>query len=171
MAGDDETPTRPSHYAAVSAVWAALLAGLLAAARERGDGPPAATEILPLGAATFALSKLLAKEKAEAWVREPFVHEHADGDRRPKGDGLRYVVGELLTCTRCAGMWSALGLVALRVTRPREAAVVNTVLGASAVNDFMQSSFSWLCAQANATEAGAELGQRRVAAGRARFSR
>ena len=47
--------------------------------------------------------------------------------RRPKGTGVRYAVGELLTCTRCVGVWSALGLTALRVTRPREARVVNTV--------------------------------------------
>jgi hypothetical protein len=82
-------------------------------------------------------------------VREPFVEEHPEG-RRPKGSGLRYAVGELLTCTRCVGVWSALGLTALRVTRPREARVVTTVLGASAINDVAQAGFTWLCARANA---------------------
>jgi hypothetical protein len=46
-------------------------------------------------------------------VREPFVDEHPDG-RRPKGTGPRYAVGELLTCTRYVGVWSALGLTAVR---------------------------------------------------------
>ena len=68
----------------------------------------------------------------------------------PKGTGLRYAVGELLTCTRCVGVWSALGLTALRVTRPREARVVNAVLGASAINDVAQAGFTWLCSRANA---------------------
>ena len=58
----------------------------------------------------------------------------------------------MLTCTRCVGFWSALGLVGLRVLRPREARVVTTVLGASAVNDVAQSSFTWLCAKASAQE-------------------
>jgi hypothetical protein len=105
--------------------------------------------VLPLGIATFALSKLVAKEKVDAWVRVPFVEEHPDG-RRPKGTGLRYAVGELLTCTRCVGVWSALGLTALRVARPREARVVNAVLGASAINDVAQAGFTWLCSRANA---------------------
>ena len=47
-------------------------------------------------------------------------------------------------------MWSALGLTALRVTRPREARVVNAVLGASAINDVAQAGFTWLCSRANA---------------------
>ena len=139
----DHRPTSPSDYAAISAGWGALLGAVLIAAREHG--------LL----ATFALAKLIAKEKVDAWVREPFVDED-DGDGEPKGEGLRYAIGELLTCTRCVGVWSALGLTALRVTRPREARVVNAVLGASAVNDAAQSGFNWLCARANAAQHAAE---------------
>jgi hypothetical protein len=112
-------------------------------ATSRCDRPKSA-----LGLATFALAKLVAKEKVDAWVREPFVEEHPGG-REPKGEGLRYAVGELITCTRCVGVWSALGLTALRVTRPREARVVNAVLGASAINDVAQAGFTWLCRKAN----------------------
>jgi hypothetical protein len=101
-----------------------------------------------LGLATFTLSKLVAKEKVETWVREPFVEETPHG-RRPKGTRLRYAVGELLSCTRCVGAWTSLGLVALRVTRPREAKVVTAVLATSAVNDFLQAGFSWVCARSN----------------------
>jgi hypothetical protein len=149
------TPTSLSDYATLSAGYGALLGALLVAARERGEEPVKTTEMLEIGVATFTLAKLLSKEKVESWVREPFVEEDADGDRRPKGTGLRYAVGELLTCTRCLGAWSSLGLVALRVTRPREARVVTTVLGASAINDWMQSGFSLLCAKGNlASRAG-----------------
>jgi hypothetical protein len=154
-----ETPTTPSDYAALSAGWGALLGALLVAARDKGDEPVRPGEIVPLGVATFALSKLVAKEKVEAWVREPFVEEAPTGERRPKGEGLRYAVGELLTCTRCVGTWSALGLVALRVTRPREARVVTAVLGASAVNDWAQAGFSWLCARSNAAGSGASVAE------------
>ena len=145
----DPAPVRARDYAALRAGWGALLGALLVAARDKGDEPVRAAEVLPIGVATFALSKLVAKEKVDAWVRVPFVEDHPDG-ARPKGTGVRYAVGELLTCTRCVGVWSALGLAALRVTRPREARVVNAVLGASAVNDLAQAGFTWLCSRANA---------------------
>src|SRR4051794_7664513 len=151
----DGSPARPRDYAALSAGWGAALGTLLLATRDKGDEPVRPAEIVPLGVATFALSKLVAKEKVDRWVREPFVDERPDGERRPKGTGLRYAVGELLTCTRCVGTWSALGLVALRVTRPREARVVSAVLGASAVNDWTQAGFNWLCARSNAAQTGA----------------
>jgi hypothetical protein len=149
-----DKPASATDYAALSAGWAALLAAVLIAARDRGEEPVRPAEVVPLGVATFALSKLVAKEKVEAWVREPFV-EHTEHGRRPKGEGLRYVMGELLTCTRCVGMWSALGLVGLRVLRPRESRVVNAVLGATAVNDVSQAAFTWLTAKTTTTERAA----------------
>jgi hypothetical protein len=169
-----DPPARPADYAALSAGWGAALGTVLIAARDKGEEPVRAGEILPLGVATFALSKLVAKEKVDRWVREPFVEERADGDRVPKGRGLRYAIGELLTCTRCVGTWSALGLVALRVSRPREARVVNAVLGASAVNDWAQAGFNWVCAKSNAAQtraSEAEDGARRVIEAEARFGR
>jgi Protein of unknown function (DUF1360) len=155
-------PVRPRDYAALSAGWGAALGTVLLAARDKGEEPVRPAEIIPLGVATFALSKLVAKEKVDKWVRDPFVEERPDGERRPKGRGLRYAVGELLTCTRCVGTWSALGLVALRVTRPREARVVSAVLGASAVNDFAQAGFNWMCARSNAAQSGASEAEVRL---------
>jgi hypothetical protein len=146
----EETPTKPVDYAALSAGYGALLGALVLGGREQAD-PVARQEIPALGLATFALAKLIAKEKVETWVREPFVEETPEG-RRPKGTRLRYAVGELLTCTRCVGAWSSLGLVALRVARPREAKVVTAVLATSALNDFLQTGFNWACAATNATE-------------------
>ncbi len=138
-----ETPTKPIDYATLTATYGSLLGTVVLAARQRGDRPVSATELPALGLAAFALSKLVAKEKVESWVREPFVDERS---RRPKGRRLRYAVGELLTCTRCLGAWSSLGLVALRVVRPDEARVVSAVLATSALNDFLQAGFAAVCA-------------------------
>jgi uncharacterized protein DUF1360 len=148
----EETPTKPVDYAALSAGYGALLGAILLGAREQPD-QLGRDELPALGLATFALSKLIAKEKVESWVREPFVEETPQGGR-PKGSRMRYAVGELLTCSRCVGAWSSLGLVALRVTRPREAKVVTAVLAASALNDFLQTGFTWACARANAAQSG-----------------
>jgi len=163
-----ETPTKPVDYAALSTGYAALAGIVVLAARDHGEDPIPPAEILPLGLATFTLAKLIAKEKVESWVREPFVEELPDGERRPKGRGLRYAVGELLTCTRCVGAWTSLGLVGLRLKRPREARVVMVMLGTSAVNDWLQTGFTYVCARGNLAqqaagtpppEAGAQAGR------------
>jgi hypothetical protein len=152
-----QTPTEAADYAALSAVYGTLLAGLAHSSRDRDAIPRA--ELLPLSAAAFALSKLIVHEKVETWLRLPFVEEESDG-KRPRGRRLRYAIGELLNCTRCVGAWSALGLVALRVHSPAAGRVVTTVLAASAGNDALQSAFSLLCAKANvAHEREAQLGE------------
>jgi hypothetical protein len=144
-----QTPTEAADYAALSAAYGTLLAAL--ARSSRGREPIGGNELLPLSAATFALSKLIVHEKVETWLRQPFVEEAPDG-KRPRGRRLRYAVGELLNCTRCMGAWSALGLVALRMHSPTAGRAVTTVLAASAGNDALQSAFSLLCAKVNAAQ-------------------
>ena len=142
----NQTPTEAIDYAALSSVYGTLLAA--AAVSARGRKPVEYVEVPVLAAATFALSKLIVHEKIESWIREPFVDEQG-GNRRPKGRRLRYAVGELLTCTRCTGAWTALGLVALRLHAPATGRTVATVLAASAGNDMLHAGFQWLCACAN----------------------
>ena len=154
MSGEDNgRPVEPVDYAKLNAAYAVLFAGVLVAARRRqgSDDQIPVRELVPLGAATFALSKVVAREKIGSWVREPFV-EQVDGDRRPRGDRLRAAVGELLTCTRCVGAWSALGVVGLRVIDPRSGRIVANVLAASAANDWMQAGFKMLTSEANQFE-------------------
>jgi Protein of unknown function (DUF1360) len=141
-----QTPTEVTDYAALSALYGALLGTTAIVARRRDPIPR--DELPGLAAASFALSKLIVHEKAETWLREPFVEEE-EGTRRPKGRRLRYAIGELMTCTRCTGAWSALALVGLRLWAPSTGRTVTTVLAASAGNDMLHASFSWLCKQAN----------------------
>jgi hypothetical protein len=141
-----QTPTEAADYAALSVAYGTLLAALARSSRTRGPIP--STELIPLSAATFALSKLIVHEKVETWLRQPFVEERPDG-KRPRGRRLRYAVGELLNCTRCMGAWSALGLVTLRTHSPVAGRAVTTVLAASAGNDLLHTAFSLLCAKAN----------------------
>ena len=138
-------------YAALNAAYGSLLLTLVLAARQRRRHevePIAGRELLPLGLATFALAKLVVHEKVESWVRQPFVARTPDGGLHPRGQGLRYAMGELLTCTRCVGSWSALALVGLRVSSPPASRVLTGVLCASAINDFAQAGFRWLCNRA-----------------------
>src|SRR4051794_28488722 len=150
----DDTPTEATDYLAVNAVYAALVATVLFSTRERhARDPITGRELIPISAATFALSKVIAREKIGSWMREPFV-ELDHGERRPRGRGLRRVVGELVTCTRCVGAWSALGIVGLRLAAPDSGRIVTNVLAASAANDWLQSGFKLLCAAVNERDQG-----------------
>ena len=141
--------TEPVDYAAINVVYAALFAGVIYATRERArEDPIALHELIPLSAATFALAKVIAKEKVGTWVREPFV-EHVEGEPRPEGRRLRRAVGELVTCTRCIGAWSALGVVGLRLANPRAGRNVAHVLAVSGANDWLQAGFRALCERAD----------------------
>ena len=139
----------PVDYGKLNLVYGAVLAAVAATAR-RTPEPVRGTELVPLGAATFALSKVIAKEKVGTWMREPFVEDQADG-RPPRGAGVRAAVGELLTCTRCVGAWGALGLVGLRLASPSTGRAVSAVLATSAVNDFLQAGFNWATHKADET--------------------
>jgi hypothetical protein len=138
----------PVDYATLNAVWAALLGGVVLGTRGRASKDPIeARELVPLGAATFALSKAVARERIGTWVREPFVDEEHGG--KPRGNRLRRAVGELVTCTRCVGTWSALAIVGLRVANPEAGRTVSAVLAASAANDWLQAGFKLLTEQTN----------------------
>jgi hypothetical protein len=152
-----QKPAEPHDYAAVNVVWAAMTAALLGATARGAKPGPAGAELPIFGLATFTVTKALAKEKVGVWAREPLVENGSDGDHRPRGRGVRYVLGELVTCPRCLGTWSSLGLIGLRVARPREGRIVAGILATAAINDILQSAFTLLCATANATQSGAEV--------------
>jgi hypothetical protein len=154
MSGDDNgRAIEPVDYAKLNAIYGGLFAAVLIGARMRdeSDDQIPVRELVPLGAATFALAKVVAREKIGTWMREPFVEQDGD-ERRPRGRRLRRAVGELVTCTRCVGAWSALGIVGLRVIEPRTGRIVTNVLAASAMNDWMQAGFKMLTSEVNQVE-------------------
>lgn len=144
-----ENGVAPVDYGKLNAAYTALLAGIILAARRRGSEPIPTGELVPMGVATFALAKVIAKEKVGTFVREPFVEHGGDG-RSPRGHGLRAAVGELVTCTRCVGAWSAAAVVGLRLVAPDAGRTVTGVLVASAANDFLQAGFNWVTARSEA---------------------
>jgi hypothetical protein len=140
---------RPVDYGALNALWGTGVLCVLAAQRRREtEDRINGAELLPLGAAAFSLSKAIARERIGAWIREPFVDETIVGPR-PKGRRLRRALGELVTCTRCVGAWSSLGIVGLRLLHPPSGRVATSVLATAAVNDFLQAGFQVLCGTAN----------------------
>jgi|SRR5580658_743462 hypothetical protein len=89
------------------------------------------------------------KEKVSTWL-QPFVEEDSDHHPlSPKGRGMQRAVGELLTCTRCAGTWGAVVLVGLRTASPVAGRATTNVLALAGANDLLQSGFRLLVERTN----------------------
>jgi len=154
--GAEGTPgarSGPGDYAVLASVFLTGLAGVAGLAgrrRQEGAGPIAAHELPALALATFALADTVAKEKVSTWLRRGFVEEDDQHHPlAPKGRGMQRAVGELLTCTRCVGTWSALVLVGLRTASPAAGRATTNVLALAGANDLIQGAFSLLVERAN----------------------
>jgi hypothetical protein len=142
-------------YEAYAAIVAAFLGGLGAvSAAERSGRPLQALDLAVLCAATFKASRTLSRERIASFLRQPFVEGDAyyGEAERPAGTGLQRAIGELVTCTRCVGTWTAAGLGSAQVVAPRFGRLLTWSLAASAANDFLQAGFAAICAKVNELE-------------------
>jgi Protein of unknown function (DUF1360) len=151
----DERPPYES-YALIMGTFAGGLAATGVAARLLGREPRenTAIDLLTLVLANFKAARTLARDEVTSFLREPFVEGHAhEGGEEPVADeGLRQAVGELITCTRCIGTWTAGGLAATQVLWPRFGRLVTWTLAAAGANDLLQAGFAALTAKANELE-------------------
>jgi hypothetical protein len=140
----DEADPPYSSYAAIAATFLGGLAVAAGLARALGRDPRALStlDFVALSAATFKASRTISHDKVTSFLREPFVEGEADGDdEAPAGQGLQRAIGELVTCTRCMGVWVAAGLGSTQVLMPRLGRLLTWTLAAAAANDFLQTSF------------------------------
>lgn len=135
-------------------VAAALLTHMAA---RRPGAPRGALEFTESALATFFLARLIAKEKIGAVVREPFVEPapgtdpaDARGDaKRPAGEGIRYSIGELVTCTRCLGPWAASIVTFSEAFAPVHARVARRLLALAGANILAQAAQTSMAETAN----------------------
>jgi hypothetical protein len=151
MSAASRTPPYES-YAVIAGLFLGGIATVAAATRRAPAG--GALDFLALSAATFKASRTLSRERVASFVRQPFVEgEAATGeDERPAGEGLQRALGELVTCPRCVGAWSAAALASSQVVAPSFGRLLTWSLGAAGANDFLQAAFKALCAKANQLE-------------------
>ena len=146
---------RPPYesYAAIMGAFVGGLvaAGALARALDRDPQCHTALDFAVLGAAAFKASRTLSHDEVTSFVRQPFVRgdAHSGEDEEPVQGGMEQAIGELVTCSRCAGTWVAAGLAVTQVIAPRFGRILTWSLGAAAANDFLQAGFTALTEKAN----------------------
>ena len=154
-----ELETRRPPYTSYAAIMTTFAGGLAAAGAiarlvRRDPQCHSALDFVVLSAAAFKASRTLSHDEVTSFIREPFVRgqAHTGEGEEPVEGGMEQAIGELVTCSRCAGTWVAAGLAATQILAPRFGRLLTWSLGAAAVNDFLQASFSGLTAKANQLE-------------------
>jgi len=96
--------------------------------------------------ATQKLSRVITKDKVTTALRAPFTEIEGKGgagelEERPKGKGLRRVIGELLTCPFCIGTWIASGFIYGYIFTPRVSRTLASIFAVSGMSDFLQQLY------------------------------
>jgi len=151
----DSVTERPPYesYAVIMGTFVGglVVAGAVARALDRDPQCHTALDFAVLGAAAFKAAHTLSHDEVTSFVRQPFVRgdAHSGEGEEPVQGGMEQAIGELVTCSRCAGTWVAAGLAVTQVIAPRFGRLLTWSLGAAAANDFLQAGFTALTEKAN----------------------
>src|SRR5919201_2879089 len=143
--------SRPPYaaYAAITGVFAGGLGVAGALARALGRNPACQTplDLVVLSAASFKGARTVARDEVTSFLRDPFVRgrAHTGDEEEPVETGdWEQAIGELVTCSRCAGTWVAAGLATMQILAPRFGRLLTWSLASAGINDFLQAGFAAL---------------------------
>ncbi len=152
------TAKKPPYeaYATIMSVFLGSLAvtGYARRRLRRESRRRTAFDLAVMSLATFKGARTLAHDDVASFIRSPFVEGAPDDpeDEHPlRTGGFRQALGELVTCSRCLGMWMAAGIAALDTVAPVFGRVLTWSLALGGVNDWLQAGFAALTGVANRT--------------------
>ena len=153
MATTTKTPPYEAYGVIMGAYVGGLaLAGLAARAFDRNPACQTPLDFVVLSAASFKAARTLARDEVTSFLRDPFVEGGAHGgdDEQPVESGdYRQAIGELVTCSRCAGTWAAAALATTQILAPRFGRLLTWSLAAAGANDWLQAGFTALTKRAD----------------------
>lgn len=139
-------------YGVLAGTFNLLFVLFLLASRVTGKSLPRrieARDIALLGMATHKLSLVGSQDAITSPLRAPFTELQEKKspkkvDEKPRGEGIRRSVGELLTCQFCLGVWVASLFTYGFVLLPRVSRLVAAIFAAVTVADFLHQSYKAL---------------------------
>jgi Protein of unknown function (DUF1360) len=148
FAGYSQRPRPLAEYGVLVAAFATAFSVITAAARRQGRLPERvdAGDIVLGGIASHKLARLITKDKVTSVVRAPFTEEEGGGsgaevEEKPRGTGVRYAIGELISCPHCLGQWIAAAFIQGLVFAPRVTRLVASMFSVVALSDFLQIAY------------------------------
>jgi hypothetical protein len=142
-----------TSYAGLMALYAALFSFLIAHARKDNKlhEPMEWRELFIFSLAVFHLSRTISKGWITIPLRAPFAQYEepsvlpSEVHEKPRGKGVRRVLGELLTCPFCLGTWVGLGLGYGWVFAPRATRLITTISATAALSNFLHLTYTMAC--------------------------
>jgi hypothetical protein len=135
-------------YSVLTAGFFGLLSAALIAGRAMGRevDRPGLADVALGGLAVQKLSRLITEDKVTSFIRAPFTRfQEPSGqgelEEAPRGEGMRYAVGELLVCPYCLAQWVAAGFAVGLVAAPRTTRFVAGIYAAETLADFLQLAY------------------------------
>jgi len=146
-----------SSYGVLAGTFNLIFAVFLLVARLRGRSVPeriGAKDIVLLGMATHKLSLVGSQDAITSPLRAPFTELKKKEspkkiDEKPRGEGLRRSVGELLTCQFCLSVWVASLLTYGLVLAPRVTRLVAALFSVVTVSDYLHQAYKALMKEAS----------------------
>lgn len=107
-------------------------------------------EVVIMGLASFRLTRLVVYDKICEFIRRPFFDELSEinesGETEvyyiPKPKGIKNIIGELLSCYWCFGIWATLFLLLLYWLAPAAGNIFIILLAAAAVGSIIETAIS-----------------------------
>jgi len=143
--GDDRAATRATKLTLIS-IFLGVLATVASRRIKREDDLVLKPfDLLLLGLSSFRIGRMIAFEGVAAPLREPFTTTKPDDSGAGQtvvatGQGVRFVLGELVSCPICIGTWTAAGLVYGLHLLPRPTRLVLAIMGTTGVAELCYSA-------------------------------
>jgi hypothetical protein len=143
-------------YGLLAGTFNLLFALFLVVTRISGRSLPEridARDIVLLGMATHKLSLVGSQDAITSPLRAPFTELEEKKspkkvEEKPRGEGLRRSVGELVTCQFCLGVWVASFFTYGFVLLPRVSRLIAAIFAAVTVSDFLHQVYKGLMKRA-----------------------
>jgi hypothetical protein len=143
-------------YATLIGVFNLIFAVFLLVAKSMGRSIPERVDVKDialLGVATHKLSLTGSQDAVTSPLRAPFTElqekeSPKSVQERPRGEGLRRSIGELVTCQFCLGMWAAAFFTYGLVLAPRVTRLFATILTVLTISDHLHQTYKALTKRA-----------------------
>jgi hypothetical protein len=140
----DDSELRPyPYYALLIAIFNALFGSFLWLYRRKSDRleQVSGLDVLLLGLSTLRMAKLVSEDEITTVVRRPLVEVH-EGQKQPRGRGLRRALGQLVLCPTCTGTWIAAFLTYALHLFPTQTRPFLAMMSASGASQFSDALLS-----------------------------
>lgn len=151
----DEDQLLGAHAVQVM-TWATVIGGLLTYAANSGrlEDRMSAADVALLGMTTHKIARIVTRGGVTNFLRAPFTEYEGQANlnevnQKPRGEGLRRAMGELMACPLCIGAWISGGLVCGLAFAPQFTRAIEVTFAGLTISDLLHVVYAKAIEQAS----------------------